>query len=153
MSEVRGAVAPPRYKQSAHAEKERFHFLLRELLMQIPAHEVKGLLCGCVQDYGNPSCSFCRNLRTRTTTRHHLIQKKKQKRLRRWRGVAKAIGPIVALHRLAAEHAYAPGGAGYQEASRSFHAHQMIRMPSAGAQIAAQPESSASLLSPLTRAT
>ena len=137
MSDLPGAVAPSKYKQSAHAEKERFQLLLREVLMRIPANQIKGLLCRHVEDCRNPSCSFCTNLRTRTTTRRHMIQKKKQERLRRWRGVAKAIGPIVALHRLAAERAYAPGGKGYQEASRSFHTHQVLCAPSANHQIAA----------------
>ena len=144
MSGVPGAVESSKYKQSAHTEKERFQLLLREVLMHIPADQVKGLLGRHVEDCRNPSCSFCTNLRTRTTTRRHLLQKKKQERLRRWRGVAKAIGPIVALHRLAAEHVYAPGGAGYQEASRSFHAHQVLCVPSAHNQIAALPESSTS---------
>ena len=40
--------------------------------------------------------------------------------LRRWRGVAFAIGPLLALHRRAVESAYAPGGAGYTEAAASF---------------------------------
>ena len=137
MSEAHAAVAPTLCKESALAEKERFRLLLREVLMQLPAHEMKGLLCRHVQDCRDPSCNFCANLRTRTTSRRLLVQKKKQKRLRLWRGVAKAIGPMLALHRLAAEHAYAPGGAGYQEASQSFHVHQTLCAPSTGEQIAA----------------
>ena len=39
---------------------------------------------------------------------------------RRWRGVARAIGPLLALQRRAAERAYAPGGAGHREAATSF---------------------------------
>ena len=39
---------------------------------------------------------------------------------RRWRGVARAIGPLLALHRRAVERAYAPGGAGYNEAAASL---------------------------------
>jgi len=129
MSGVQGAAARSQYEQSTHAEKERFQWLLREVLMRIPANQIKGLLGRQVEDCRNPSCRFCTDLRTRTTTRRHMTQKKKQERLRRWRGVAKAIGPIVALHRLAAEHAYAPGGAGYQEASRSFHTRRALCVP------------------------
>ena len=43
--------------------------------------------------------------------------------MRRWRGVAKSIGPMLALYQRAAERVFAPGGAGYEDARRSFNMH------------------------------
>jgi hypothetical protein len=45
---------------------------------------------------------------------------RRQKLRRRWRGVARAAGRLLALQRRAAERAYAPGGAGAHEAAASF---------------------------------
>ena len=40
--------------------------------------------------------------------------------LRLWRGIARAVGPLLAAQRRAAERVYAPSGAGYQAAAASF---------------------------------
>ena len=40
--------------------------------------------------------------------------------LRLWRGVARSIGPLLALQRRATERVFSPGGAGYHEAAARF---------------------------------
>ena len=64
---------------------------------------------------------FLKSLRD-TVQRELKAMVRKQQLIRRWRGVARAIGQLLALQRRAAERVYAPSGAGYQEAAASFAA-------------------------------
>ena len=50
-------------------------------------------------------------------------RERKQQLFRQWRGIARSIGPLLALQRRAAERAYAVGGIGYEEAAASFAQH------------------------------
>jgi len=50
-------------------------------------------------------------------------RERKQQLFRQWRGIARSIGPLLALQRRAAERTYAIGGIGYEEAAASFAQH------------------------------
>ena len=50
-----------------------------------------------------------------------IIAARRRLLLCRWRGVVKAIAPLLALQRRAAERAYAVGGTGFHEAAESYH--------------------------------
>ena len=62
----------------------------------------------------------CTQVHERATQRRQEKKQKLDKRMSRWRGVSKSIGPLLAAHHRAAEVAYAPGGHGYHAARESF---------------------------------
>ena len=88
---------------------------LREALCQLEPEVVKKLLLRHTRGCTNPKCTTCDKLRTR-------IDKVKRKGAlwRLFRIVAKVAGVLSVKLARAAERAYAPGAAGYQEVELRF---------------------------------
>ena len=107
---------------------------LREALCQLEPEVVKKLLLRHTRGCTNPKCTTCDKLRTR-------IDKVKRKRAlwRLFRIVAKVAGVLSVKLARAAERAYAPGAAGYQEAEQRFKENAKSKIPSSNSCCATRP--------------
>ena len=101
-------------------ESNAIRLALRIRALQLPPDTVRQLLRAHVRTCDQPSCPICKALYQRAVCRRAA---KRQAAIRRWRGVAKSIGPMLALYQHAAERVFAPGGVGYEDARRSFNVH------------------------------
>ena len=90
---------------------------LREALRQLEPEVVKKLLLRHARSCTNPKCTTCEKLRNRIDS-----VKRKRHLWRRFRIVAWVAGVLSVKLARAAERAYAPGAAGYQEAQEHFDA-------------------------------
>ena len=103
--------------------REHVRAALYEKLLSLDPKEVREMLANHVRGCTAPSCPTCCRIRERAAQRKQQRQKS-EKRMRLWRGVAKSIGPMLALRARAAQTTYAPGGQGYHAARHSFESAQ-----------------------------
>ena len=103
--------------------RERVRLALYERLLSLDPKQVREMLAYHLRRCTAPSCPTCCRVRERAAHRK-LQREKSQARLRQWRGVAKSIGPMLALRARAAQTTYAPGGQGYIAARHSFESAQ-----------------------------
>ena len=115
----------PMFEQ-AHVEtdqleetREHVRAVLYEKLLSLDPKQVREMLANHVRGCTAPSCPTCCRIAQRKQQRQN-----SEKRLRLWRGVAKSIGPMLALRARAAQTTYAPGGRGYHAARHSFERAQ-----------------------------
>ena len=120
----------PMFEQ-AHVEtdqleetREHVRAALYEKLLSLDPKQVREMLANHVRGCTAPSCPTCCRIRERAALRKQQRQAASEKRLRLWRGVAKSIGPMLALRVRAAQNTYAPGGTGYHAARSSFERAQ-----------------------------
>ena len=104
-------------------EKANLRQSLYDHLMSLDPGVVRQMLFNHTRQCTLPSCPTCTRVPERAAQRKQ-ERKKLDKRMSRFRGVAKSIGPLLAARRRAAEVAYAPGGRGYQAARESFVGRQ-----------------------------
>ena len=104
--------------------RERVRAALYEKLLSLDPKQVREMLANHLRRCTAPSCPTCCRVRERAVHRKQQIQKS-EKRMRLWRGVAKSIGPMLALRARAAQTTYAPGGQGYHAARHSFESVQV----------------------------
>ena len=93
---------------------------LYDHLMSLDASVVRQMLSEHMRQCTLPCCPTCTRVRERAAQRRQEKKQKLDKRMSRWRGVSKSIGPLLAARHRAAEVAYAPGGLGHQAARESF---------------------------------
>ena len=103
--------------------RERVRSALYEKLLSLDPKQVREMLAYHLRRCTTPSCPTCNRVRERAAQRKQQRQKS-EKRMRLWRGVAKSIGPMLALRARAAQTTYAPGGQGYHAARHSFESAQ-----------------------------
>ena len=103
--------------------REHIRAVLYEKLLSLDPKQVRKMLANHVKGCTAPSCPTCCRIRERAAQRKQRRQNS-EKRLRLWRGVAKSIGPMLALRARAAQNTYAPGGRGYHAARHSFERAQ-----------------------------
>ena len=113
---------PIRFRNDAKA-KQAIRLALRIRALQLPPETMRQLLREHVRTCDQSSCQICQTLHQRAACRRVA---KRQAAVRRWRGVAKSIGPMLALYQRAAERVFAPGGVGYEDARRSFNVHLAV---------------------------
>ena len=99
--------------------REHVRAALYEKLLSLDPKQVREMLANHVRGCTAPSCPTCCRIAQRKQQRQN-----SEKRLRLWRGVAKSIGPMLALRVRAAQNTYAPGGPGYHAARSSFERAQ-----------------------------
>ena len=104
--------------------REHVRAVLYEKLLSLDPKQVREMLANHVRGCTSPSCPTCCRIRERAALRKQQKQAASEKRLRLWRGVAKSIGPMLALRARAAQNTYAPGGRGYHAARHSFERAQ-----------------------------
>ena len=104
--------------------RERVRAALYEKLLSLDPQQVREMLANHLRRCTAPSCPTCCRVRERAVHRKQQRQKS-EKRMRLWRGVAKSIGPMLALRARAAQTTYAPGGQGYHAARHSFESVQV----------------------------
>ena len=104
--------------------REHVRAVLYEKLLSLDPKEVREMLANHARGCTAPSCPTCCRIRERAALRKQQKQAASEKRLRLWRGVAKSIGPMLALRARAAQNTYAPGGRGYHAARHSFERAQ-----------------------------
>ena len=103
--------------------REHVRAALYEMLLSLDPKQLRKMLTNRVRRCTSPSCPACCRIRERAAQRKQRRQNS-EKRLRLWRGVAKSIGPMLALRVRAAQNTYAPGGPGYHAARSSFERAQ-----------------------------
>ena len=103
--------------------REHVRAVLYEKLLSLDPKQVREMLVNHVRRCTAPSCPTCGRIRERAAQRKQQRQNS-EKRLRLWRGVAKSIGPMLALRSRAAQVTYAPGGRGYHAVRHSFERAQ-----------------------------
>ena len=103
--------------------REHVRAALYEKLLSLDPKQLREMLVNHVRRCTSPSCPACCRIRERAAQRKQQRQHS-EKRLRLWRGVAKSIGPMLALRARAAQTTYAPGGRGYHAARHSFERAQ-----------------------------
>ena len=106
--------------------REHIRAVLYEKLLSLDPKQVRKMLANHVKGCTAPSCPTCCRIRERAAQRKQRRQNS-EKRLRLWRGVAKSIGPMLALRARAAQNTYAPGGPGYHAARSSFERAQSLQ--------------------------
>ena len=99
---------------------ERVRQALYDYLVSLDASVVRQMLSEHMRQCTLPCCPTCTRVRERAAQRRQEKKQKLDKRMSRWRGVSKSIGPLLAARHRAAEVAYAPGGLGHQAARESF---------------------------------
>lgn len=97
---------------------------LYEKLLTLDPKQVREMLAYHLRRCTAPSCPTCCRVKERAALRCKQQRQKSEKRMRLWRGVAKSIGPMLALRAQAAQTTYAPGGQGYHLARYSFESAQ-----------------------------
>lgn len=97
---------------------------LYEKLLTLDPKQVREMLANHLRRCTAPSCPTCCRVKERAALRCKQQRQKSEKRMRLWRGVAKSIGPMLALRAQAAQTTYAPGGQGYHLARYSFESAQ-----------------------------
>ena len=110
----------------AEQTRERVREALYEKLLTLDPKQVREMLANHLRRCTAPSCPTCCRVRERAAQRKQQKHKSEKhvKRMRLWRGVAKSIGPMLALRAQAAQTTYAPGGQGYHLARYSFESAQ-----------------------------
>lgn len=110
----------------AEQTRERVREALYEKLLTLDPKQVREMLAYHLRRCTAPSCPTCCRVRERAAQRKQQKHKSEKhvKRMRLWRGVAKSIGPMLALRAQAAQTTYAPGGQGYHLARYSFESAQ-----------------------------
>ena len=104
--------------------REHVRAALYEMLLSLDPKQLREMLMNHVRRCTSPtSCPACCRIRERAAQRKQQRQHS-ERRLRLWRGVAKSIGPMLALRARAAQTTYAPGGRGYHAARHSFERAQ-----------------------------
>ena len=103
--------------------RERIRAAVYEKLLIFDPQKVREMLANHLRRCTAPSCPTCCRVRERAAQRKQQRQKS-EKHMRLWRGVAKSIGPMLALKARAAQTTYAPGGQGYHAARHSFESAQ-----------------------------
>ena len=104
--------------------REHVRAVLYEKLLSLDPKQVREMLANHVRGCTAPNCHTCCRIRERAALRKQQRQAASEKRLRLWRGVAKSIGPMLALRARAAQNTYAPGGRGYHAARSGFERAQ-----------------------------
>ena len=93
---------------------------LYEKLLSLDPKQVREMLANHVRGCTSPNCPTCCKIRERAAQR----KQQRQHSAKRLRGVAKSIGPMLALRARAAQTTYSPGGQGYHAARHSFESAQ-----------------------------
>ena len=108
--------------------REHVRAALYAMLLSLDPKQLREMLMNHVRRCTSPtSCPACCRIRERAALRKQQRQAASEKRLRLWRGVAKSIGPMLALRARAAQNTYAPGGPGYHAARSSFERAQSLQ--------------------------
>ena len=108
------------YEAKPNVVKAQLRQALYDHLMSLDASVVRQMLSEHMRQCTLPCCPTCTRVRERAAQRRQEKKQKLDKRMSRWRGVSKSIGPLLAARHRAAEVAYAPGGLGHQAARESF---------------------------------
>ena len=108
----------------AEQTRERVREALYEKLLTLDPKQVREMLANDLRRCTAPSCPTCCRVKERAALRCKQQRQKSEKRMRLWRGVAKSIGPMLALRARAAQTTFAPGGQGYHTARHSFESAQ-----------------------------
>jgi len=106
--------------------REHVRAVLYEKLLSLDPKQVREMLANHVRGCTAPNCHTCCRIRERAALRKQQRQAASEKRLRLWRGVAKSIGPMLALRARAAHNTYASRSAGAGAQSTASRASMCV---------------------------